>query len=134
MGISRDAFERHVHLSDAGPNPSGDRGKRFEIEPVDTGGIAAEHRPHLIGVDPSEGVAQGLGGIGVRSLYVRIVLAPHDLVDADVVAEGRLVGTEKTGPDEAVVSPVETWRLGDLLDQLGAKMRLCVSLVGESAV
>ena len=120
--------------STRGPTRAATAASCFEIEAVDAGGIASEHRPHLIGVDPGKGVAQGLGGVGVRSLDVRVVLAPHDLVDADVVAEGCLVGTEEAGPDEAVVLPVEARRLGDLLDQLGTEMRLCVSVVGEAAV
>src|ERR1700733_5088298 len=134
MGVSRDAFERFVHVADAGADPSGDRGELFEIEAVDAGRIASEHRADLIAVDPGKGVPQGLGGVGVRSLDMRVVLSPHDLVDADVVAERCLVGAEKAGTDEAVALPVEAGRLRDLLDQLGTEMRLRVSVVGKAAV
>src|ERR1700722_12915722 len=100
MGIGRDVREPHVDLVDARSDPSGNRRKLLEIEPVDAGGIASEHWPHLFGVDPSKGVAQGLGGVRVRSLDMWIVLAPHDLVEADVVTERCLVRTEKAGADE----------------------------------
>src|ERR1700688_4545852 len=103
MGVSGNVFERHAHFVDLWSDTSGHWGKLLEVEAVDAGGIASEHGPHLIRVDPCKGVTQGFGGVGISPLDVRVILAPHDFVDANVVAEGCLVGAEEAGADEAVV-------------------------------
>ena len=66
------------------PDARGDRRQRVEVEAVDRGRVAAEHRRHLVGGTPANAAAAARGERAAR-LLVRVVAAPHDLVDPDLV-------------------------------------------------
>src|SRR3954466_10234904 len=76
-----------------------DGAERIEVETVDGRRVVGEHPLHLAVVDAREAGTQGLEGEGHRALLVRIVAAPHDLVDADGMADLDLVRADERRAD-----------------------------------
>ena len=62
--------------------------ERVEVEPVEVGRVGLHHGSHLLLGHAAEGGPPRLGGERVAALRVWVVGAPHDPVDADVVAQG----------------------------------------------
>ena len=110
----------------------GHRRQRVEIEAVHLGRVEPDHARDLVGVDAGEAVAQRLGGVRVGRLDVRVVLAPHDAVDADLVAQRRLARTEEARARVAVGVPVVARQLGHDLHHLAAEVRLRGVRVAEA--
>src|SRR3954453_7707517 len=63
-----------------------DRAQQREVKAVQLGCVGADHHRHLAGRYAGERPAQRLVRERVAGLLVGIVAAPHDLVDANLVA------------------------------------------------
>ena len=101
-----------------------DRVERVEIEAVDARRGVAEHRADLGLRCVGERRAQRFAAVGVRAFGVRVVAAPHDVVDADVVAERRLDGPDEARADVAVALEVLARREAELGHRFAAEVRL----------
>src|SRR5262245_46393730 len=70
-----------------GTHAGDDRRELLHVEAVDAGRVPAEHRGDLVLREPAEGPDHLLPRVGPGALGVRVVAAPHDVADADRVAE-----------------------------------------------
>ena len=75
----------------------------------------------LVLLDPSEGEAEVLARIGIGALDVGVVAAPHDRVDADLVANRALPRRQEARADVALPRKVLRWRERHLCDCRSAK-------------
>src|SRR3954451_22125204 len=105
--LGRDLFgvQRAGDVGDGWTDARGDGGEGVEVEAVDAGCVAAHHGRDVVGRDVAEGQAQVLVRPGPAALPVREVVAPHDAVDADRVAQADLVAADEAGADVALAGP-----------------------------
>ena len=87
--VGRERRERFGDLGDRGPDARRDGIEPVEVEAVDLRRVRRAHRADLGFRRVRERRAQRLATVGVRAFGVRVVAAPHDAVDADVVAAAR---------------------------------------------
>src|SRR5262249_32070830 len=106
VGVGRDRIEALRNLVDSRADAGCDRCERVDVEPVDGGGVAGEELLQLDGVGSGERPPKALRGVRVRALVVGVVAAPHELVDADLVAALRLARAREAGRHPAVAGEV----------------------------
>ena len=99
-------IERHEHLGDRRADPVPDLAQRGEVEAVDAGRGRLDHRLRLGGRARRERGAQRFGRVRIAAFGVRIVGAPHDPVDADLVAQHALRRAEEARADPEVALEV----------------------------
>ena len=92
--------------SDERADPRRDRPQRVEVEAVERGRVAGEHHLHLVRIDAGEAEPDRLLRERVARLLVRVVAAPHDPVDADLLADRDLGRADEARADVALAGPV----------------------------
>ena len=107
-----------------GPTRARDGIEPVEVEAVDLGRVRRAHRADLGFGRVRERRAQCLAAVGIRAFGVRVVAAPHDAVDADVVTQRGLDGTDEARADPAVPPEVLGRRERQLLDRRAAEVVL----------
>src|SRR5262249_6117643 len=90
----------------------GPRAQALEIEAVQPRRVLAEDRACLVLGLVVEAVADRLARVRERSLVVRIVAAPEDVLDPDLVAAGELARRRRARAVVTVALRVEARRLG----------------------
>ena len=98
--------QRRGHLGHRRADPVADRPQGLEVEAVDAGHVVLEHLARLGRVARPEGGPQGDEAVGIGALGVRVVRSPHDPLDPDLVADGRLAGPQEAGSDREVPGEV----------------------------
>src|SRR5436309_379362 len=106
---TRPATSPHTALAPSSPpfrSCAARGGERVEVEPVHAGSIATHHRLHLDRIDVAECQAQMFVAERPAAFLVGIVAAPHDLVDADDVAQSDLGLADEARADVTLPRPV----------------------------
>ena len=106
-----------------GPIPAASGAQRVEVEPVERGGVAAQHHLHLDRIDLGEAQPDRLPRERVARLLVRVVAPPHDPVEADLLADRHLRRSHEARTDVALAGPVLARLQRHLLDDAAGPTR-----------
>src|ERR1700733_6204164 len=94
------------HVGGTRPDSRGDVADLAVVEVEHAQCVLAEDLAGLLLGDVVERVAHRQGGVRPRALLVGVIGAPHEVVDADLVAERDFERCQEAAADEAVLVPV----------------------------
>ena len=110
------AVEARRHVVDRRPEPFGEGRQPVRGRSRRPRRVATEHRRTSGSGTPSKVMLHRLVRERVRALEVRVVAAPHDVVDPDAVAPGAVLAVQEAGGDRS--SSCSQYSLGHALEQL----------------
>src|SRR5215475_247075 len=83
-----------------------ERRQLLAVESVELGGVSAEHRLDVGVGQAAEDLDHHLSRLGPGALGMRVVRAPHDRLEPDLVAQLRLPARHRRGADADVAPEV----------------------------